>query len=170
MSFNEIVHQTARSQGRRVVTIPLPLAPIIALAILLFGIKGFYFDLAFQFGKTTSRQLWISAAAAIVVTILNLLWIPKYGAMGAAWATVVAFALGLLLSAIWGRSSFRLPWPVAAWGRIVLATGVMSVALLPIRGRSGATALLMQLCLGVVVYGGVAFLLDIGGTRRRVHL
>jgi len=144
------------------------LAPIIALAVLFAGIKAFYFDLAFQLGKTTTRQLWITAVAAVVVTILNLLWIPIYGAEGAAWATVIAFAVALGLSVVWGRTSFALPLPVAAWSRVAVATGVMALVVWPLRGGRGPLLLAAQVGAGCLAYGSAAFLLNVDGVRPRV--
>lgn len=144
------------------------LAPIVAFAVFLAGIKAYYFDLAFQLGRRTTRQPWITAVAAILVTILNLLWIPTYGARGAAWATVAAFVVALGLSVAWGRTSFALPWPAARLGRVVVATAAMAAALLPIRAYEGAMMLGLQVGVGALVYCGAAFALNIGGIRVRV--
>lgn len=56
---------------------------------------------------TVENRLWVnlpSVVGALVVNVgLNWLWIPQYGGMGAAWATLVAYGLA------WVLSSFLLP-------------------------------------------------------------
>jgi O-antigen/teichoic acid export membrane protein len=67
---------------------------------------------------------FIAAAAvlgAVVNVALNLLWLPRYGAMGAAWATVAAYATSNYLSGFLWR-------PV--WHQTALLTRAL---LLPIR-------------------------------------
>lgn len=51
----------------------------------------------------------LSAVSAILCILLNLWWIPRFGMMGAAWATVVAYFIYTMLLTI---ASQRLYPPV----------------------------------------------------------
>ena len=151
--------------GREFRIAATPIIPLIAIAGLLAGIKAYYFDLAFQLGKSTVRQLWISGAVAALNIVLNLWWIPTFGAFGAAYSTIVSFAAGIALSAWVGRSVFRMPLPIMQWIRIALAASVMAAALVPTLEYRGPLALALQVGWGALVYGMILFLLDLQGSK-----
>ncbi len=87
----------------------IELLPWVALAAALSGVKAYYFDIAFHLGRGTVKLVWISVAAAFVNVIFNLVWIPHYGILGAAYATVLAYLVGTVASAWLGRHFFVLP-------------------------------------------------------------
>lgn len=145
------------------------LIPLIALATLIGGFKSYYFDLSFQLGKATGNQVWIMSAAALTNVTCNLLWIPGHGAAGAAWATIAAYAVGLTLSWWRGRSVFEIPLPWQGWGRILIATTAMTLALLPLRSARGVLMLVAQLVIGVTSFGIAAVALDLLDLRSRVR-
>lgn len=144
------------------------LIPWIALAAFLAGIKAFYFDLSFQLGKYTMGQVWVVLMAAIVNVGLNLWWIPVLGIMGAAYATVVAYGVGLGLSWAFGRRVFDLPLPVKDLTKMVLATAGMAVVLMPLVPLRGVWALAVQVICGALVFGGLSLLLNVGAVRAHL--
>jgi O-antigen/teichoic acid export membrane protein len=144
------------------------LIPLIALSGLIAGAKSYYFDLSFQLGKATSNQVWVMLAAAVTNIVCNLFWIPKYGAFGAAWATICAYSVGLVFSVWRGRYVFELPLPWSAWGKITAATALMALTLLPLRARLGWQALIIQILLGVLVFGATAAAANVLGVRGTV--
>lgn len=95
--------------GQRFHMAATPIIPWIALATLLAGLRAYYFDLAFQLGKRTIGQLGIIAIAAVVNVGLNIVWIPIWGMIGAARATLTAYTVALICSALMGRRVFPLP-------------------------------------------------------------
>jgi len=144
------------------------LIPWIAFGSLLAGIKSFYFDLSFQMGRSTIGQVWVTLAAAIVNIALNFWWIPHVGIMGAAYATVVAYAAAMGLSWLLGRRLFRLPFPARGTSRIVLAVAGMGGVLWSLRSLHGAAALGMQITAGIVVYGALVLAFNVAGMRSEV--
>lgn len=144
------------------------LIPVVAVAALLNGIKEYHFDLAFQLGRHTIWQLWITSATAAANVVLNLWWIPIFGIMGAAYATLAAFALGLALSWWLGRRAFPLPWPTSDSVKIALAALAMGSAVWLIAGARGIMPLVGQVLCGVATYGALVWLLDVGSARRRL--
>jgi len=143
------------------------LIPIIGVAALAGGLKAYYFDLAFQLGRDTRRQVWVSGAAAIANVALNLALIPRYGVLGSAWATVASFVLGLGLSIGLRPPSLTMPVPWREWRNIAIATVAMAAAIWPLRDLHGPTGLLLASFAGLCVYGGAAVALDIGGIRQK---
>ena len=142
------------------------LMPPIAVGSLLSGMKAFYFDLAFQLGNATGRQLRISVWSAALNVALNLLMIPRVGPIGAAYAMVATFVVACVLSAVVGRRAFAVPFPLGQWTRIALATGMMVAALWPIRGAGGGgVALILTILWGAFAYLIAVVLLNVGGAR-----
>lgn len=144
------------------------LIPWIALGALLAGIRSYHFDLSFQLGRRTVGQVWVTMTAAVVNIALNVLWIPRHGVAGAAWATVVAYGVALGLSWAMGRRIFRLPFPASEAWRIVCASGAMAAVLWALRTRSGFLMLLAQIAIGGLVYGLLILILNVGNLRTKV--
>ena len=144
------------------------LLPWIALAAFLGGAMLFYSNLAFQLGRQTVGQLWAMLAAALTNLGLNLVWIPRFGLLGAAWATVVAYGIGLALGWWLGRRAFPLPALPADALKPVAAALIMSLALWPCRAWLGPLALAGQIGLGLVIYALALGMLDLSFGRGRL--
>ena len=142
------------------------LIPLIALSSFLFGMKVFYLDLAFQLSKKTYIEPKIMLVAALVNVLLNLWWIPLYGLMGAAFATVVAYGAAAYLAWRMGRKVFPLPAPSEDVWKVFLICGVMGLALWFTIDSRGVGALLGQVTIGIVVYLLGILLLDVAGVRK----
>jgi O-antigen/teichoic acid export membrane protein len=76
------------------------IAPFVAVAALIGGLRAFGTDLVFHMCKRTTLQWWVVGSALGVNIALNLLWIPKWGAFGAAGATLAAHAVGITVSLV----------------------------------------------------------------------
>jgi len=144
------------------------LIPWVALAALLRDVKAYYLDVAFHVGRNTLGQMWITVVAAIVNVVLNLWWIPLFGIVGAAWATVVAYGIAFALSAGLGRRSFALPGPGWDGLKAGLAALGMGLVLWPLAASGGLLTLLGQVLAGIAAFGALAWLLDLAGLRARV--
>lgn len=142
--------------------------PWIAVATLLSGLKAFHSDLAFHLGRHTIKLLWGSGIAAAVNLVLNVWWIPRFGILGAAYATVTAYVIGLSVSVAVGRRVFPVPFPTTQAVKIVLASGVMALVLWPLSSLEGFVALALQVLVGAVSYAAAALGLDVGGSRTRL--
>ncbi len=143
------------------------LIPWVALAGLLSGFRAFYFDLAFQLGKRTIDQMWVRLVAAGANVLLNLWWIPRMGLLGAAYASVAAFAIGLGVSWWTGRRVFPLPLLPADSFKATLAAAGMGIALWPTHSFRGPSLLVGQIVGGVGVYAVLLLLLNARGVRAR---
>lgn len=139
--------------------------PWVALAALLAGLKAYYFDLAFQLGQHTLGQLYVLGAAALINLLLNRLLIPDLAVMGAIYATLAAYCIGLLLSVVIGRRWFKLPFPAIELLKITAAGAMMGVAVWPWRDEPGPMSLAMTILLGAAVYCLLLALFNTGGLR-----
>jgi O-antigen/teichoic acid export membrane protein len=161
-----VLGQPFRADGAR-------LLPWIAPAALLAGAMLYYTNLAFQLGRRTTGQLWVSLAAALLNLALNVVWIPRFGLLGAAWATLLAYGLGLALGWTLGRRVFPLPLPPLEALKPLAAALIMGLALWPCRAWTGPLALAAQIGIGVGVYALALALLDLtfarGRLRRLLH-
>jgi O-antigen/teichoic acid export membrane protein len=99
-----------------------PIIPVVALAYLLHGVF-----LLTSVGIGIARQAryypMVTAAAATTNVAANLLLIPRFGALGAAWATVLAYAVMALLGHAFSRRLFAIPFESGRLARITAAAG-----------------------------------------------
>jgi O-antigen/teichoic acid export membrane protein len=93
--------------------------PIVTLAYLF---NGFYFIMLapLMLDKRTGAVSAATWTGAAVNLLLNALLIPRHGMMGAAWATLAAFAA--MMVSVWalGRSSRPVPYE---WSRLAILGG-----------------------------------------------
>ena len=145
----------------------LTLFPWIALAAALSGIKAFHFDIGFHLGKQSRWLVAITALAAMANILLNLLLIPAFGILGAAWATVLAYGFGMLISALVGHRLFAMPEAclllIKGGGFAVITGG--SVAAGMVIGETPALTLGMGLLVGSLGAGLAAYMLNLNDIR-----
>lgn len=142
--------------------------PLIACAALIGALKVHYFDLAFVLGRETRGQLVVSGVAAAVNVAANLAFIPRLGAVGAAWATVLSLSVGLALSVGIGRRVLAIPFPWSRWAVSALASAPLVLWLFFLGPVTGVRGLAMMVAGAVVLFATAALLLDIDELRSRL--
>lgn len=145
------------------------LLPWIALGTALSGLKTYHFDVAFHLRKKTKKLVFISIAAALFNILLNLWWIPIWGIMGAAYATVVTFVIALITSAYMAQLSFRMPQvlPLVAQALfIALPTALVTWLVTHIGDWLG---LIFGLVVGVLMAVICAVCIDLAGIRSELR-
>lgn len=126
--------------------------PWIAAAVFLAGIRSYHFDLAFQLGKYTLGQLWVTGIAAATNIALNVMWIPRWGIKGAAWATLAAYAMALVTSTVLGRKVFPVPVNWKGMMQVAAATLAMLVVCFVIPRPDNLVGSLLQVSTAVFAY------------------
>lgn len=101
----------------------LSIVPIILLAHMFDGIyanlmPGVYIN------KLTGKLPFVTGAAALLNFIANLLLVPTYGMIAAAWVTLASFALQATLLYVVVRKSYPVPYEWIRLGKIVLACAI----------------------------------------------
>jgi O-antigen/teichoic acid export membrane protein len=140
--------------------------PWIALSAFLSGITVYYFHQAFTLGRRTGWLLAAMSVPALTNIALNLLLIPRFGVLGAAWATAASFAVGLIASLSIGRRILPLPIPWNALIRCSLAAAVMALVVWFLPAIGGFAELMLDASVGAAVYGVCAYALNAGGVRE----
>lgn len=143
--------------------------PLAAMAAFLNNLRSHYFDHAFQLGRQTGGLVAVMGVAAIAAVALNVLLIPAYGALGAAYAMLIVYALSLPICIGLGRRAFALPVPFRDAGKICLAAVVMGavVYFMPDDGSFGL--LILRIGTGGCVYVGL-IALTLPDLRRNVSI
>ena len=139
--------------------------PWIALSALLFGLTAYYFGQAFTLGKKTRLLLIAMAIPAGLNVVLNLILVPRFGLMGAAWATAASFGLGMVATLLMGRRVMPLPIPWESLARCGVATGLMALAVSRLPAIGGFGELILDAGVGVLVYAAAALVLNAAGVR-----
>ncbi len=158
-----LVAEAFRGPFSEYVTLLLP--GLFALSMASYGVNP-----AFQIEKRTAPMIF-AAAIGCAGTPLFLLLLPDgadAGTLAMAQSGAYMFSLVVLIGFAVAKAGLR--WPptrdllIAAGGcTLLVATGLPLRALPP-----GVLTLLLQVMVGALVFGGVAFALDLGGYRATV--
>lgn len=145
--------------------------PLIAFAGVLNGLISYYAQRAFMLSGHTQMFVWAMVPPVILNIGLNIWLIPTMGLMGAVYATVAAYALGLVISIYVGRKYYPLPLPVRAFFEITFACIVMAgvVESLPLPGTlPDVMTVLVKAAVGIMVYGILCFGINAANCREFV--
>lgn len=84
---------------------------VVPVVVLAFIAHGFYFMLVNQlfYAKATRRLALYTISAAVANISLNLLLIPRFGIMAAAWNTVIGYSLLTILVYFDSRQVYPIP-------------------------------------------------------------
>jgi len=85
------------------------IVPVILMANLVMGM---FFNLSIWYkltNKTAIGAVLVFIGAAITV-VINVLFIPKYGYAASAWAHLVCYSVMLVLSYLWSRKHYAIPY------------------------------------------------------------
>ena len=97
--------------------------------------------------QTAAYRIWLaSLPAALINIVLNVWWIPRWGALGACWATSVAMALNMIFTVMMARAVRRVPFRYGAISSLLLVVTLLVVI-------ADHTPLLLRLALCAVVPG-----------------
>jgi O-antigen/teichoic acid export membrane protein len=109
--------------------------PIVTLAYLFWDMS-IIADTVFYATKKTNVKPFILGLSALLCLSFYLILIPPYGILGAAWATVIAFAFFALFSMRVGRRYMQIPYELGKMTAIILFGVVMFIAGKLLAGQS----------------------------------
>jgi O-antigen/teichoic acid export membrane protein len=129
LPIREVIHVISASDFHSAYRI----VPIIALAYVFQGLT-YYFQTGILIQKKTAYMGAIGLAGAAADLALNFLLIPRYHAMGAAWATVLSFLVVASLAFFFSQKVYPIPYrlpklcmPVVIGAAFYLASGWIRV-------------------------------------------
>jgi O-antigen/teichoic acid export membrane protein len=100
--------------------------PIILLAHIFDGVYA-NLMVGVYLKKLTSRLPIVTGAAALFTIVFNILLIPAYGMMAAAWITLIAFFMEAALLWLVVRRAYPVPYEWARIAKIGIACGIALV-------------------------------------------
>jgi O-antigen/teichoic acid export membrane protein len=135
----------------------LKVVPILLLANICLGI---YYNQSVWYKLTdkTGYGAGLAIFGALITVILNLIFIPTYGYMASAWATLACYASMMFVSYLLGRKFYPVPYEVGKLG-IMIGSALMiywGSVVLDISGMQYGHALNVLLLLG---YGAVSWVM-----------
>jgi O-antigen/teichoic acid export membrane protein len=89
----------------------LQVVPILLMANLCLGV---YVNLSIWYKLTdhTAIGAFVSVGGAALTIVLNLYWIPYYGYVGSAWATLVCYACMAIVSYLLGQKYYPVAYEI----------------------------------------------------------
>jgi O-antigen/teichoic acid export membrane protein len=98
--------------------------PLVALSYLFYGIS-YYFQSGIYISKKTKYLGLMGTICAIVNIGLNFLLIPRFAAMGAAWATALSFLLMAVLAYVFSQRAYHIPYELT---KVLVPLGAAIIA------------------------------------------
>ena len=126
----------------------LSVVPIVMAAEIMMGV---YFNLSFWY-KLIDKTIWgalFSGAGCLVLVIVNVVFVPRYGYMACAWAGFAGYGTAMLLSYFVGQKHYHINYPVKEIMLYVAVAIVICVlmrhsnAALPLWGALAVNTLLL---------------------------
>lgn len=87
----------------------LGVVPILLVANMCIGV---YYNLAiwYKIADRTRAGATITIIGTLVTLLINYFFIPRFGYMACAWATLLCYASMMVISYIWGQKVYRIPY------------------------------------------------------------
>jgi O-antigen/teichoic acid export membrane protein len=91
--------------------IGLKVVPILLLANVFLGV---YFNQSiwYKLSNQTRFGAYIAIIGALITVLINVIFIPTYGYMASAWATMTVYAIQMVLSYILGQKYYPIPYNI----------------------------------------------------------
>jgi O-antigen/teichoic acid export membrane protein len=102
----------------------LYVVPIVLLANLLLGIT-YNLSIWYKLNDMTRFGAYIGLSGAAATIILNVLLVPRFSYLGAAWGHLSAYVVMVILSFIWGQKYYRIKYQMGRIGFYALITLVL---------------------------------------------
>lgn len=133
------------------------ITPFIAVATILWGVYEIFARVLDMFKKTKIIGA-VRSVAAFINLILNIIFIPIFGIVGAAVTTLIAYTLTAVAAIYFSRKYLKFETDFVFIIKSVVASAVMVVVILGLNPHS-IVEVLISIAAGGVVYMGVLLLL-----------
>lgn len=95
---------------------------VVPIVLLCFVFQGIYFNLSFWY-KLTDKTEWgayISILGCVFTVLGNLLFVPHYGYMAAAWVSCICFFVMMVVSWLLGRKYYPISYDMKSGARYAI--------------------------------------------------
>ncbi len=106
----------------------LRVVPIVMAAEIMMGI---YFNLSFWY-KVIDKTIWgaiFSGIGCMVLLLVNVVFVPRYGYMACAWGGFAGYGVAMLISYVVGQKYYPINYPLKSIGFYVLLAAVCYAAI-----------------------------------------
>jgi O-antigen/teichoic acid export membrane protein len=139
---------------------------IVAIGIGMAAIRSYCLDIVFMLHQRTWLQAVVIGASALLNVLLNLALIPRWGPIGAAFATLMAFASALAGSLALGRRYLKIRLPLKDTVKILIASASMGLVVVRVLvWRPGWLILTFAILSGALVYVFISVAVNVAGSR-----
>lgn len=145
--------------------------PLIAFAGLINGFINYYVQRAFMLSGKTSAFVWAMVPPVILNIGLNLWLIPRFGLMGAVYATVISYALGMVIAIVLARRNYPLPLPLKATAQVGFACVIMAAIVLNLNfpeSWTGPITLVLKAAIGGSAYLSICLFINAANCRALI--
>lgn len=103
----------------------LRVVPIVMAAEIMMGI---YFNLSFWYKliDKTIYGAWFSGAGCLMLVLVNILFVPRYGYMACAWGGVAGYGTAMVLSYVVGQRKYPIDYPLRDISVYVILTALLT--------------------------------------------
>ncbi len=145
--------------GKSVAADSALLLPLISLAIVLGILKSSAFDVPAKLEQHTRYLMVVSLIMAAINVLLNFLLIPMYGAFGAAFSTLLTFAIGMVIALIRYRQFWRIKGLASPLLKVFASMIIMNIVIM-IMGHISTISWVVSAPVALGVYLGLLYLLS----------
>lgn len=142
---------------------------IVAVGTGLSALRSYCVDVVFLLEQRTWLQSLVVGGAALLNVMLNYWWIPTWGAVGAAVATLVSYAAAYVGSSLLSRRYMRVHVDIRQLAGVLLACIVMAI---PVWWLGGADAGLLRVSVAIgvggTVYAALVYAFDLAEIRTLI--
>ena len=92
---------------------------------------GIYFNLSFWY-KVIDKTIWgaiFSGIGCMVLLLVNVIFVPRYGYMACAWGGFAGYGVAMLISDVVGQKYYPINYPLKSIGFYVLLAAVCYAAI-----------------------------------------
>ena len=144
---------------------------IVAVAIGLAAIRSYCVDVVFMLYQRTWLQTIVIGSSAVLNVGLNWVWIPLWGSIGAALATLAAFLYAFVGSWWLSQRYLRITISIRDLGKISFASAVMVAVIAVLPPSTGSwIGLTATIFCGLLTYIILMLALNAAGSRLRLQI
>ena len=139
---------------------------IASIGFVFMGINNILYKL-WQLEEKTNMVLIITIVSVVVNILTNIIFIPLYGYIAAAFTTVVSYVVGTIVSLILVKRRFNISFNFRVILSIIVSSAIMVVYLFLTRNLISNVIFLIGIILGaVIMYALVLF--ATGGLKEEI--
>lgn len=140
--------------------------PWVVAGVFCHGL-GLYCVVSFELREKTLFMFYIWALAAVVNIVLNIFMIPRFGILGAAYTTFIAYFIYLLITWVFGVKLLPFSFPWQTLWKTALAAFIMAFVL-KISFSSAAIGVVPLIC--KILLGGSIYFIVLGVLKESIFL